>query len=57
MTKDSEIDYKETVREYVKRVSRQAGLHNECLDIFDREVLKGTSEEEASYIALYEWDI
>lgn len=47
----------ESWRECVIRNARPYGLEAECLEIFDREVSRGTEKAEAAFIAMYEWDL
>lgn len=40
----------------VERVAGEHGLEEECLNIFDEEVLNGMNPADAAWDALYEWD-
>jgi hypothetical protein len=46
----------ESWRSAVERIAKVYGLDQECLEIFDEEVGRGTAEAKAAWDALYEWD-
>jgi len=47
----------ETWREMVERYASAYGLEKEALAYFDSEIKCGTSEQDAAWEALYDWDL
>jgi hypothetical protein len=47
----------ESWREAVIRVAKPWGLVWECLETFDAHIRNGSSDSEAAWCALYDWDL
>jgi hypothetical protein len=47
----------ETWKDAARRIARVQGLEHEVMDIYEHEIARGSSEEEAAWTACYEWDV
>lgn len=46
-----------TWRQTVERVASRYGLQSECLYDYDEAIANGSTEENAAWSALYNWDV
>lgn len=47
----------ETWKDAAFRIARVHGLEHEVMDVYEAEIARGASEEEAAWTACYDWDV